>query len=93
MRERRMCSKEAVRLCVTLSEDYQHAEGFGWGNARPDFDWPVLLKNKNTEISRLNGLYKGMLDNAGSPISMAGLESRIPTILRLIMRSFRPTKY
>ncbi|MEO1841489.1 MAG: glutathione-disulfide reductase [Pseudomonadota bacterium] len=47
------------------SEDYQHAEGFGWGNARPDFDWQVLLKNKNTEISRLNGLYKGMLDNAG----------------------------
>ena len=47
------------------SEDYQHAGGFGWGNARPDFDWQVLLKNKNTEISRLNGLYKGMLDNAG----------------------------
>ena len=47
------------------AEDYQHAEGFGWGNTKPDFDWPVLLKNKNTEISRLNGIYKGMLDNAG----------------------------
>lgn len=47
------------------SEDYQHAEGFGWGDARPDFNWPVLLKNKNSEISRLNGIYKGLLDNAG----------------------------
>ena len=47
------------------AEDYQHAEGFGWGNTKPHFDWPVLLKNKNTEISRLNGIYKGMLDNAG----------------------------
>jgi glutathione reductase (NADPH) len=47
------------------SEDYQQAEGFGWGNAKPGFDWPVLLENKNSEISRLNGIYKGMLDNAG----------------------------
>lgn len=47
------------------SEDYQQAGGFGWGNTRPVFDWPVLLKNKNTEISRLNSIYKGMLDNAG----------------------------
>ena len=47
------------------SEDYHQAEGFGWSKAKPTFDWPVLLKNKNTEISRLNGIYKGMLDNAG----------------------------
>ena len=55
-------------LCVHAShysEDYQQAEGFGWGNTKPAFDWPVLLKNRNTEISRLNGIYKGMLDNAG----------------------------
>ena len=46
-------------------EEYQNAEGFGWGKTSPDFDWPTLLKNKNTEISRLNGIYQGMLDNAG----------------------------
>ena len=46
-------------------EDYHNAEGFGWGKASPDFDWPTLLKNKNTEISRLNGIYQGLLDNAG----------------------------
>ncbi len=47
------------------SEDYEQARGFGWGEARADFDWPVLLANKNAEISRLNGIYKGLLDNAG----------------------------
>lgn len=46
-------------------EDYQNAEGFGWGKASPEFHWPTLLENKNTEISRLNGIYRGLLDNAG----------------------------
>lgn len=48
-----------------FKEEYHHAEGFGWGKAAPEFDWPTLLKNKNTEISRLNGIYQGLLDNAG----------------------------
>ncbi len=48
-----------------FAEDYHEAEGFGWGRAAPAFDWQVLLNNKNTEISRLNGIYKGLLDNAG----------------------------
>lgn len=46
-------------------EEYHHAQGFGWGEAKPEFHWPTLLENKNTEISRLNGIYKGMLDAAG----------------------------
>jgi glutathione reductase (NADPH) len=48
-----------------FSEEYRHAEGFGWDAVSPDFDWPTLRDNKNTEISRLNGIYRGMLDNAG----------------------------
>ena len=48
-----------------FAEDYEQAEGFGWNKAQPRFNWPVLLKNKNTEISRLNGIYQGRLDNAG----------------------------
>lgn len=47
------------------SEDYHQAEGFGWDSASPGFNWPTLLENKNTEISRLNGIYKGLLDGAG----------------------------
>jgi len=48
-----------------FAEDYHHAEGFGWQKAAPEFDWPTLIGNKNTEIKRLNGVYKGLLDSAG----------------------------
>lgn len=48
-----------------FSEEYHHAQGFGWDAVSPNFDWQTLLKNKNAEIQRLNGIYKGLLDNAG----------------------------
>jgi len=46
-------------------EDYANAEGFGWSEVKPEFDWPKLIENKNKEIRRLNGIYQGLLDNAG----------------------------
>ena len=48
-----------------FAEDFHHANGFGWDASPPTFDWQVLLENKNTEIKRLNGIYEGMLKNAG----------------------------
>jgi len=48
-----------------FSEEYHHAQGFGWDAVSPNFDWQTLLRNKNAEIERLNGIYKGLLDNAG----------------------------
>lgn len=48
-----------------FSEEYQQAQGFGWGAAAPEFHWPTLLENKNSEIARLNGIYRGLLDAAG----------------------------
>ena len=33
-----------------LFEEYQQAEGFGWGTVAPEFNWSKLLDNKNTEI-------------------------------------------
>ena len=48
-----------------FSEDFENARGFGWQMQKPVFDWQTLLTNKNTEITRLNGIYRNMLDNAG----------------------------
>lgn len=45
-------------------EDFNDAKGFGWDVSPPQFNWPVLRDNKNTEIARLNGVYQRMLDNA-----------------------------
>ncbi len=49
-------------------EDFADAKGFGWTVDHSDFDWPILRDNKNTEIARLNGIYKNMLDGAGVEI-------------------------
>ncbi|MDZ7641253.1 MAG: FAD-dependent oxidoreductase [Desulfurivibrio sp.] len=52
------------KLFVTAAhyhEDFEDSRGFGWDPGHPTFDWPTLLTNKNTEIERLNGIYKGLL--------------------------------
>jgi glutathione reductase (NADPH) len=48
-----------------FSEDFETAGSFGWHIQNSKFDWPQLLKNKNTEIERLNDVYQQILDGAG----------------------------
>lgn len=48
-----------------FSSAFNDAQGFGWRVNKPDFNWPTLRDNKITEISRLNGIYDSMLNNAG----------------------------
>ncbi len=49
-----------------FTEDFENAKGFGWNIGSTDFDWSKLIKNKNAEIKRLNGVYKKILDNSGA---------------------------
>jgi len=39
--------------------------GYGWTVASTSFDWPTLRDNKTREIERLNGIYEGLLRDAG----------------------------
>jgi glutathione reductase (NADPH) len=49
-----------------FGEDFEDARAYGWQGARADaFDWPTLRDNKSTEIGRLNGVYRGLLTDAG----------------------------
>ncbi len=48
-----------------FSADRKEAAGFGWSVAEPEFDWKRLIANKDREIGRLNGVYRGLLENAG----------------------------
>jgi len=41
------------------------ARAYGWRTAEPRFDWPVLIRNKDAEIARLNGVYERLLREAG----------------------------
>ncbi len=56
------------KLYVYASEygnHLQEAKGFGWDTKPVDFQWQTLRDNKVSEISRLNGIYNNLLDNAG----------------------------
>jgi glutathione reductase (NADPH) len=47
------------------AEEFGDAVGFGWSASKPGFDWPILVANKDKEISRLNGIYERLLTGAG----------------------------
>ena len=49
-------------------------QGFGWSVRTPSFDWPTLIANKDTEIARLEGLYRQGLERAGATILQARAE-------------------
>jgi glutathione reductase (NADPH) len=47
------------------SEDLEQAHAYGWSAGAPAFDWPTLIAHKNTEIARLNEVYRGLLVQSG----------------------------
>lgn len=51
-----------------FAETFEDAQGFGWAEMKPNFDWTKLVHNKNVEIERLNGIYQKLLVNAGVEI-------------------------
>ena len=51
-----------------FAEEFEDAAGFGWTVADAQFDWPTLVKNKDAEIDRLNGIYIKNLEASGVEI-------------------------
>ena len=51
-----------------FAEEFEDAAGFGWTVADSKFDWPTLVKNKDAEIDRLNGIYIKNLEASGVEI-------------------------
>lgn len=48
-----------------FSEEFADAAGYGWTVNGASFSWPDLIAAKDREIDRLNGIYIGLLENAG----------------------------
>jgi len=66
-----------VRGCVpkkfmVFASEYAHAfkdaRGYGWTADGLSFDWATLIRNKDDEIDRLNGIYIRNLKNAGAEL-------------------------
>ena len=58
--------KKLYSYAAHFSEDFAQAKGFGWQfDTAPRFDWDILKANRKQEITRLNGIYLKLLQDAG----------------------------
>ncbi len=61
------CVPKKLFVYASHFKDEMHdaSAGFGWTIGDVSFDWPTLRDNKTREIERLNGIYEGLLSDAG----------------------------
>ncbi len=57
--------KKLYSFAAHYAEAFEEARGFGWSAAAPTLDWALLKANRAREITRLNGIYGGLLTGAG----------------------------
>lgn len=60
--------KKFMVYASEFSSQFKAAEGYGWSLKDAKFDWPAFLARKDTEISRLSGIYVSNLQNAGAEL-------------------------
>ncbi|XP_030460633.1 glutathione reductase, cytosolic [Syzygium oleosum] len=58
--------KKILVYGAAFGGELEDARNYGWElNEKVDFNWKKLLHKKTEEITRLNGIYKRLLSNAG----------------------------
>ncbi len=50
--------KKLLVYASRFRDEFEDAAGFGWTVGEPTFDWPSLIRAKDQEIARLEGLYE-----------------------------------
>ncbi|OJF93440.1 glutathione-disulfide reductase [Pararhizobium antarcticum] len=67
-----------------FAEHFEDAAGFGWTVGTHSFDWSKLVAAKEREITRLEGLYRKGLENAGAEILQTRAELVGPNSIKLL---------
>lgn len=75
--------KKLLVYASRFRDEFEDAVGFGWAASVPEFDWPTLIANKDREITRLEGLYKGGLERAGVQLISSRAEVTGPNSVRI----------
>jgi len=57
--------KKLLVYASAFRRESEDATGFGWTPGAASHDWATLIRNKDAEIERLNGVYARLLDAAG----------------------------
>ena len=60
--------KKLLVYASEFGEGFSDAVGFGWNLGTRTHDWRKLIANKDTEIHRLNGVYRRLLTESGANI-------------------------
>ncbi|MEM7743523.1 MAG: glutathione-disulfide reductase [Pseudomonadota bacterium] len=55
--------KKLMVYASSYHEHFEDAAGYGWEVGESRFDWQKLIANKDTEIGRLEGIYRNILGN------------------------------
>jgi glutathione reductase (NADPH) len=63
---------------------FKKAEGYGWSAETVSFDWPTLRDNIQDEVSRLSGIYAGILERNGATLFSERAEFVDEHSLRLV---------
>ncbi len=60
--------KKLYTYASHFNYDFEDSRAYGWTVHPPTFEWSTLRDNKQTEIKRLNSIYRSILENAGVEI-------------------------
>ena len=63
---------------------FEDARGFGWSVGETSFDWSSMINHKDTEIDRLDDIYKSNLEKAGVTLFKTRAEIEGPNEVRLL---------
>lgn len=66
--------KKLLVYASHFGEDFEDAAGFGWTVPERQFDWNVLIGNKNKEIARIEGVYHEAVERAGAEVFLERAE-------------------
>ncbi|VVE29124.1 glutathione-disulfide reductase [Pandoraea terrigena] len=60
--------KKLLVYASRFADEFEDAAGFGWQVPSPRFDWKTLIARKDSEIARLEGIYRANLERAGAEL-------------------------
>lgn len=60
--------KKLLMFASQFAEAFADAPGYGWSLGDVRFDWPTLVAAKEREITRLEGVYRKLLESSGVEI-------------------------
>ncbi len=61
--------KKLMVYAGRFADEFEDAAGFGWTVEAPRFDWSVLKRRRDAEVTRLEGIYDANLMRAGVTIA------------------------